>query len=63
MAEKISWPCLYVFVALMLVFRVQMVPESETNMKKACEEIYEVHEGETLQTLSIVIKINPFTNR
>ncbi|KAL2345207.1 hypothetical protein Fmac_006492 [Flemingia macrophylla] len=46
MAEKISWSCV-VFVALMLVLRVP-----ERNTKKACEEIYVVHEGETLQTIS-----------
>ncbi|TKY62005.1 cell wall macromolecule catabolic process [Spatholobus suberectus] len=59
MAEKISWCCV-LFVALMLVlscceastseFRFQMLPLRYTN--KACDEIYVVREGETLQTIS-----------
>ncbi|TKY53073.1 cell wall macromolecule catabolic process [Spatholobus suberectus] len=62
MAEKISWNCA-VFVALMLVlsscesntseFAIQMFQENVNNSnKKACDEIYVVREGETLQTIS-----------
>lgn len=63
MAEKISWNCA-VFVALMLVlsscesntsdFTTQMMfHESVSNSNnKACDEIYVVREGETLQTIS-----------
>lgn len=60
MAERISWYCA-MFLAIMLVLsccesstsefelRVEMMQE---NMKKACDEIYVVREGETLQTIS-----------
>ncbi|KAK7396667.1 hypothetical protein VNO78_17824 [Psophocarpus tetragonolobus] len=53
MGEKICWCCV-VFVALILVlscceFRVQMPLR---NNKMACDEIYVVGEGETLQTIS-----------
>ncbi|XP_027363232.1 uncharacterized protein LOC113870897 [Abrus precatorius] len=62
MAEKISWNCA-LFVALMLVlsscesntseFTIQMLEENVNNYNnKACDEIYVVREGETLQTIS-----------
>lgn len=61
MAEKISWNCA-VFVALMLVLRscesstsdftVQKLQKNINNNNKACDEIYVVREGETLQTIS-----------
>ncbi|KAF7818770.1 LysM domain containing protein [Senna tora] len=64
-AERISWYCA-VFLAIMLVLsccesrtsefgiemmQMQMQMQQE-NMKKACDEIYVVREGETLQTIS-----------
>ncbi|XP_061340238.1 uncharacterized protein LOC133286802 [Gastrolobium bilobum] len=58
MAERISWYCA-LLVALMLVlsscesstskFTVQQMPQRNT--KKACDDIYMVREGETLQTI------------
>ena len=67
LAEKISWNC-SVFVALMLVlsscesntsdFTSQMMLHGSVtgnisnNNNKACDEIYVVREGETLQTIS-----------
>ncbi|KAH1070836.1 hypothetical protein AAZX31_03G174300 [Glycine max] len=64
MAEKISWCCV-LFMAIILVlsccesstneFRVQMLMQrniNNNNNKKACDEIYVVREGETLQTIS-----------
>ncbi|KAM5559528.1 hypothetical protein ABKV19_020939 [Rosa sericea] len=61
MAEKISWYCA-LFLALMLVLSCCQSSESEFNSRmlqvqrsrlhKPCDEIYVVHEGETLQTIS-----------
>lgn len=58
MAEKISWYCA-LFLTVMLVlnccesgtseFGIEVTQE---NMKKGCDEIYVVREGETLQTIS-----------
>ncbi|KAG4913512.1 hypothetical protein JHK82_054097 [Glycine max] len=60
MAEKIYWCCVVVFVELVLVlsgcesstneFSVPML--MQMNINKACDEIYVVREGETLQTIS-----------
>lgn len=62
MAEKISWNCA-LFVALMLVLSScesstnehtvvhRMHENSVNNYYKACDEIYVVREGETLQTI------------
>lgn len=59
MAEKISWCCV-LFMAIILVlsccesstneFSVPML--MQMNINKACDEIYVVREGETLQTIS-----------
>lgn len=59
MAEKVSWYCA-VFLATMLVMScceswsselgVEVIKEQIT--RKACDEIYVVREGETLQTIS-----------
>lgn len=58
MAEKISWYCA-LLLALMLVLSCCESSESEfstlvihNNNNKACDEIYVVREGETLQTIS-----------
>lgn len=60
MAQKIYWCCVVVFVELVLVlsccesstneFSVPML--MQMNINKACDEIYVVREGETLQTIS-----------
>ncbi|KAI4348986.1 hypothetical protein L6164_009646 [Bauhinia variegata] len=59
MAERISWYCA-VFLALMLVLSCCESSKGELaiqilqpeDMKKHCDEIYVVREGETLQTIS-----------
>ena len=66
MAEKISWYCA-LFVAVMMVLNccesgtselgMELIHEENINammmmMKKGCDEIYVVREGETLQTIS-----------
>ncbi|KAE8690551.1 transcription initiation factor TFIID subunit 12-like [Hibiscus syriacus] len=59
MGEKVSWKCAVIIMAVMLALSCCEEPsegesyeELQWKKNKACDEIYVVGEGETLQTIS-----------